>query len=1144
MTIPEPFTAVALSAGVITNLATDILKHRSQYAKNPLMIRALKWAGFREAEFEERIHQTLVEALTIYFETNKSYRIQGIVTFLTHSSTAQQIADYVLDGKQIDQLQLQALLEQSLGQQTISQLLIKKHELDTEQIVPNFLGSYQKALNKHLSVPQMAIMSKLLDLGNQQVIELKASEDRLKQFISDSLKEVNSPQNQQDSIPKQVFSSTAKKSNKSIRWLHLADFHTGKDNYGQRQLFRYILKDVREKIASNAGPDLIFITGDIANKGKPEEYDLFNKEFLFPLQEIVGETCAERIFIIPGNHDVDRSQARSVKRYGIFFDVPEFLDPTEAGLNERQYLFPRFKVFVENDFTADTPHWLTSSEGFLTREVEINEYKLGILSLNTAWLSGSDDDRHQMSLGKGMLEEGLHRLGDCDFQIVLGHHPIDWLRDEELLAVRSLLGKHNALYLHGHMHRTFSRYEEGGGFPFLTLQTGACFQAREDEKWVNRFLWVDLDPDNQQLYIEPLRWSQSHQEWSLDGGAFPNKYHQDNYWVLNVPLTSEKLEEAKPKDVIMQPPYGWLWINKSFLDERRRPLEQEEIIRYFDGSIPSWKEALSPQIPRREVVGKIVASLEHNRSAEKLAVTVLLGAGGEGKSTALRQVVCDIAFQEGWQVLWRRSSINAKLSPEFILSYQPNSSDTLLIVSDEADTIATQTFELVTALRERGRTNVQFLLCCRDTDWYGVKAHELHWHKQAVYAQEPLRDLSLEDASRIVAAWSKYGQQGMGQLSDLSQDEATQRFFKAAKEQNVQDGTFLGAMLQVRFGEALREHVRTLLLRLEEKSAPGGTLVDAFAYIAATHAENIQSLSKIVLAETLGCTTRELQSKVLRPLGDEAALTMSGQYILSRHRTIAEVAMGFLSKAPFDIETDDLFTKLVRTAIQLRRDGTFIPEIADWRFLSTYFFDTNNTRLGIRLAQVAYETDPEHVPHITHLAKLLREADQVEQASQLFREIPATVKPDREFYHAWATTEGNLGNLAISAWLAGVSLADQAERRPPDNKDSRLSLNGIGIAFRELYQKYNNFSFIEACGASAQLGLSLPSLDEKDIRYLERNLSTSRDAGVTEIDLPSAFEQLQKGILDAWNQREAELPEWIPAADQLTFEKLSRVLRL
>ncbi len=240
MPIPDPFTAVALSAGVITNLATDILKHRSQYIKNPLMARALKWAGFREAEdLEERILKTLTEALTIYFESHQAYQIQGIVEFFKQPSTAQQIADYIIDGKQIDQPALQASLEQSLGQQAVAPLLIKKRSLDREKIVPDFLESYQKALNRQLSIPQMALMSKLLELG-QQLEELKASEDRLKKFIAASLEEIeeieeiNAPQSQQKNNLVSPSTETAEKAANCIRWLHLSDFHTGKDNYGQR----------------------------------------------------------------------------------------------------------------------------------------------------------------------------------------------------------------------------------------------------------------------------------------------------------------------------------------------------------------------------------------------------------------------------------------------------------------------------------------------------------------------------------------------------------------------------------------------------------------------------------------------------------------------------------------------------------------------------------------------------------------------------------------------------------------------------------------------------------------------------------------------------------------------------------------------
>jgi hypothetical protein len=36
--------------------------------------------------------------------------------------------------------------------------------------------------------------------------------------------------------------------NKSIRWLHVSDFHFGKDDYGQRKLSKYLLENVKKNV--------------------------------------------------------------------------------------------------------------------------------------------------------------------------------------------------------------------------------------------------------------------------------------------------------------------------------------------------------------------------------------------------------------------------------------------------------------------------------------------------------------------------------------------------------------------------------------------------------------------------------------------------------------------------------------------------------------------------------------------------------------------------------------------------------------------------------------------------------------------------------------------------------------------------------
>ena len=265
---------------------------------------------------------------------------------------------------------------------------------------------------------------KAIQVGMERRAEVTADEE------PSSRRETTTPEESSERVLPHDLGTPA-----PLRWLHLSDFHVGKDDYGQRRLFKYLLDHVRERVESGAGPDVVFITGDIADKGQADQYDDFFDSFFVPLWGLLSPECQERIFIVPGNHDVDQAQARAVDTYDILLRIREFLDPTDQGQFERSTIFPRLQAYADYDFTNSGDHWLFSSEGALIRSLEIRGHKIGILSLNTAWLSCSDEDRHQLSLGKGILEVGLETLQDCELKIVLGHHPIDWFLDAELAPV-------------------------------------------------------------------------------------------------------------------------------------------------------------------------------------------------------------------------------------------------------------------------------------------------------------------------------------------------------------------------------------------------------------------------------------------------------------------------------------------------------------------------------------------------------------------------------------------------------------------------------------------------------------------------------------------------------------------------------------
>ncbi|MCP4545749.1 MAG: TIR domain-containing protein [bacterium] len=325
-----------------------------------------------------------------------------------------------------------------------------------------------------------------------------------------------------------------------IRWLHLSDFHVGKDDYAQHRIFEQIHRHVREGVDDKGTPDLVFVTGDIAHRGKAEEYATFYEDFLRPLVEALGADWDGMIYTIPGNHDVDRSVARYFDSKAICKPSSRFFDASSEGSQQREMLLPRFRAYLEAEKQQgnDSPNgWLTSTAGAFSERREVRGRSLGIVGVNTAWLCQDEDDRHQLTPGIALLEEALGRVRDCEVCIVLGHHPLDWLHDDHIGPIRALLGECHALYLHGHLHRSQGQRESGAGKGFLAVQAGSCFQARDGEPWINGLLWAELDLEHWELRLQPRHWNVQNRDWPLTSGAFPERLRQEgtDWWCFSLP---------------------------------------------------------------------------------------------------------------------------------------------------------------------------------------------------------------------------------------------------------------------------------------------------------------------------------------------------------------------------------------------------------------------------------------------------------------------------------------------------------------------------------------------------------------------------------------------------------------------------------
>ena len=930
---------------------------------------------------------------------------------------------------------------------------------------------------------------------------------------------------------------------KSVRWLHLSDFHVGKDDSATRKMFDYILEHVRDRKAKGFVPDLLFVTGDLADKGLASQYETFWLDFIAPLQEVIGEGITSRTFSVPGNHDVDRNENEDFSRDGFLNPSSHHFDPTAEGKRRRGILAPRFRAYSENDCTPVGKAFV-EAEGAFAKILEINGIQVGILCVNTAWLSKGEDDRHQLTPGKLLLGRALDSIKGTTLHIVLGHHPINWLVDSQQKTITSLLGKHNVIYLHGHLHDSWVEPTVGGAGTFLAIQSGACFHVREGEKWRNGLVWGEADIGTAEVRLQPWQWTPNQQTWTLADESFHESYRSGDWWHYPLP-SPHALPSTKPRmDIRHQAPRGWAVIDPKSLRDYRIPLSTQDALRFFDGAVPDWKIALSQSIPRRAIVSQLASHFQHLNDAAAPIVSLLLAAGCEGKTTAMLQSAYEVVgMGDKWRVLQRRDEAQPLVVEDIIpvLSEDFN----WLILIDEADRVAKDLLDLIGRLPESLIGRVHCLLACRDTDWLASNADQLNWSKTTTLYKEQLMGLDLADAEAIVEAWQAFGELGLGELVNIPESERAHTLEKQAKEEaKTSRGAFFGALLTARNGSDLRKHATLVLERLSQRKIPGGrTLLEALSYIAAMHAEQLEFLSRPVLASVLGCPPTQLHREVLVPLGQEAATTTSSSYIFTRHLRIAQSFISVL-KQEFHEDVDGLYVELSKAAL-LAKENNFIPEFSKWRFtIAEHFCTIGQTELAIKLASTVYASEPNNQQTRTNLAKIYRQSSAFENALAVFRDSPTMSDSDRIYYREWALAEGNCSHNTANVLLAAYSLCDQIIAPLVDIKTALPSLVGLCESWKRLYEDYGNSVFRDARMAAATVGEAMVLVAEtKSGTYFEKHAQEAAAYGAAKPDIRQAFQQIHNGIIAAsqiWT--DPTLDTLLPKAEQMTFNSLQSLV--
>lgn len=270
----------------------------------------------------------------------------------------------------------------------------------------------------------------------------------------------------------------------SFTWIHLSDVHIRASTaWDSDKITAGIIHDLRLEMRDKGlHPDALFFTGDAAfgndeGESLKAQYANFGK-FLDAVRESFDPILEKsRIFIVPGNHDVDRNEVLESDTYWLRHpDRTEKEITAEVRKNSRmcQQWMKRLGAYRQFLIDYGMDHLKPSEASLIwSQKLEIGKSSVAVVGLNSAWSCGTNKEKAALWMaGEWQIGELHNHIGNSDLSFALVHHPSNWLNEMEDPFVGRLLDQTFDVVLHGHEHQEFILQDSAGK---LKVSSGACY---------------------------------------------------------------------------------------------------------------------------------------------------------------------------------------------------------------------------------------------------------------------------------------------------------------------------------------------------------------------------------------------------------------------------------------------------------------------------------------------------------------------------------------------------------------------------------------------------------------------------------------------------------------------------------------------
>lgn len=352
-----------------------------------------------------------------------------------------------------------------------------------------------------------------------------------------------------------------------LKILLLSDIHFlyCEEHQDRYRLLKQALLNEMDSYGQNNEIDALIICGDIAFSGQETQYNIAEKYFEEILKKFSSNAKKPLVYVVPGNHDVDRNPFKHTRRLfrDTFLESQRVAEDCLDGIKRNEtatlkMLYKPFKAY--NDFAdkysstdriAETI--MAGSDSFDGTNYsyehtlgKLGDYVVNIVGLNSALICDAEDIRDAYNITRNQHKLFLpfcaYNVNTDPYLINVSvmHHPFGWMQNGSDLD--SEFDARFKLQLFGHIHCQSVYQKDNDEQNPIKIQAGSL-QPGEDEdgnKYAPRYSFIELSVENDKLHVvvKCRKWHKPHFEDDTDPSSTADK------WVL---LQDKKLWTRKQK---------------------------------------------------------------------------------------------------------------------------------------------------------------------------------------------------------------------------------------------------------------------------------------------------------------------------------------------------------------------------------------------------------------------------------------------------------------------------------------------------------------------------------------------------------------------------------------------------------------------